>query len=1354
MVQMKYLGWCLCACVSVASASAAAPIAQNTGFEAEKPVEGWYVPANWSVLDGAGRKGSRALAWDCDDPKRFSYPSQRVTLEPGVRYAFGAWVKTERGKPSPQVCLGWCDATNKWIACTYATPAVDNDAHTDGWTRYEGHTPPLPANAARGILHAHMRRGDTGRVLFDDFLLAEEGSEMISYLVTSAYRNAFIRADGPIRFVAPLSLNVVRHPLNGLSAEFTFKGEDGRMVSRPADRFAADLAEMTCDAAQFACGTQQVTLCIRERSSGKVLASRSRRIIHSETPIRRHVAFDRLGRTLVDGKPFFPLGCFSGRMDAEDLAIYRKGPFNFFMPYGVVEKDDMDRYAAAGLMVAPCVMQKVHGLRYSVNSPFKTEAESHAWFRKHVADVGSHPALLAWFLVDEVPLAYVPNVASVNDLLEEIDPDHPTWTVTDKPHHARALLPCYDVIGMDPYPIGNKEDRADIGICSDWAWRTREGMFDMRPMWQVPQAFNWTWYRKDPRDIPPDVHMPTRQEMANMCWQGVAAGANGLCLYSYSSMRRKMKSAEFDASWADVCDVAREVKRMEGVLLSDGEPMALSDVPMDRLAVRAWNHGGRDWVLAVNRTKSPAKARLALPRAFRAIETALGGGASLEGASLVLDLPPLGYAFVALTPGETWAEELDRSFGIDGDRSIMKPRDCGLVNGHLSVNGWLEDVAEIRRLYAPPYFCDDLKLSFTFNGAKVAAKRHRWRPEVLVREGVADGWRISSRLYPIAGERALILEVEAKNEGAAARTMRIGHSMEGTPHYLAKWSFSSPHAHLPAWRGGVISHESGMNPAKVAYGASTWQFGAVTMKDVPPGESRKCHFALAIGPSGRIDPESTKAYWKEGQPAQRLLDDPVGDTVRRALAKPAATIAASIEAWRGRVRSLAGRVPRFETDDDGYRRLYTRSLLHFLLCEWNVDEFVVKPYYSTGGMFGCCMCSYLWNIGGPYRMWPLVAPEAIKEHLRVYMKLDLTRCYAFNPCDGGPVGPYYPINQEKMIFLIHAYVMETGDVAFLKESVDGRTVVQRVLDMALTHDDLTKDAVLADYGPRNDHLELRFGNLYNGEMPDMNLRRIVLLHLADSLCRLAGHDPKIDLVRRADALKRLCREKQWDAKRGWFVGKCSDGKPTCRWTIQMFKALGWGDWVMDGDAEAALVRHLMDPKEFLGAYGVHSLAKIDPAYDDWDVDNGGPGACVSFAPAVVDRLYADGRVKEAETILSRLKWLGDRLPYWGDSHYADRPDYRHSTPLQLNIEGGGISQTIIFGMFGIKVREDFSIEVAPHLPEGADRMSLQGVKLAGRVFDVVATMANGVEVTVEGRSLKAPLGGKVVVPAVRACKGM
>jgi glycogen debranching enzyme len=240
----------------------------------------------------------------------------------------------------------------------------------------------------------------------------------------------------------------------------------------------------------------------------------------------------------------------------------------------------------------------------------------------------------------------------------------------------------------------------------------------------------------------------------------------------------------------------------------------------------------------------------------------------------------------------------------------------------------------------------------------------------------------------------------------------------------------------------------------------------------------------------------------------------------------------------------------------------------------------------------------------------------------------------------------------------------------------------------------------------------------------------------------------VDLVARAAALKRLVKETLWDAKDGWFdnIDTGKGGRRDRRWTMQMFKALGWGDWAIDPDVERALVGHLMDESEFLGPYGLHSLSKKDPAYDVNDVDNGGPGACVSFAPAVVDRLYRSGRIEEAEKIFRRLWWLGGALPYWGDSHYADRMDYRRDTPLQNDIQGAALAQTVIFGLFGIEPKADGTIEVAPHLPKGVDRMNLRNVRLNGRILDIFVGRSQGVKVVVDGKTVSSPLGAAVTLP--------
>lgn len=665
---------------------------------------------------------------------------------------------------------------------------------------------------------------------------------------------------------------------------------------------------------------------------------------------------------------------------------------------------------------------------------------------------------------------------------------------------------------------------------------------------------------------------------------------------------------------------------------------------------------------------------------------------------------------------DPWAFRLNQSFAIDSRQCIIGANDLGLVNGHVTMNGRVEDVAQVKGLYAPPYFCGNFVLTLLFDGHRIAADHYIWRPESLMREGRDGNWRVCTRLVPVGGERAAILEVSVENVGPAAADLSVLFDVYGTVGRQEKWGFQKPFGES-GWKGGVFSLDS-VRPARVAVGWTLGGDSQVTMKAILPGEKRVFHLAFSIG-----------------------APEEASEIVRGCVRDPVAAIARSVAGWDLRIARLAARMPVFECDNPAFVRLYERSLLHLLLTEWDVESFALRPYYATGGMNGGCLCNYLWNFGGPYRLWPLLDPDALKAHLRTFLSLDLEKCFAFAPCDGSPLGPYYPINQEKIIFLVDAYVRETGDVEWLRDSVGGRSIIEWVVKMALTHDDITKDAVLADYGVAGEtHLELHGKALYDGVMPDLNLRRIALLHLADSLCRMAGYKPKADLVSRAEALKGLARRELWDEKEGWFRTRCSNGESTVRWTIQMFKALGYGRRVLDVDVEEALVAHLMNPAEFLGEYGIHSLSKRDLAYDESDVDNGGPGACPSFAPAICDRLYRDGRYREANKILSRLLWLGEKLPYWGDSQYADRPDYRRDTPLQCDIEGACLAQTIVFGLFGVRIGDDLSVSFDPHLPDGSDRMSLSGLRLTGKSYDVACDRQRGVRV--ESKSAENFLEGK------------
>ncbi len=671
-----------------------------------------------------------------------------------------------------------------------------------------------------------------------------------------------------------------------------------------------------------------------------------------------------------------------------------------------------------------------------------------------------------------------------------------------------------------------------------------------------------------------------------------------------------------------------------------------------------------------------------------------------------------------------------KMFAIRGKESIISPEDLGLINGKLTLNGYYVDIAEIRGLWAPPYYSRDFRFRMRFNGRPVRSSDYLWSPEMLTRYARSGAFQLTSKLVPAADRRGAVLVMEITNRSKKAENLTLQFEAAGLLGKHFHWGFNYP-------TGGEFTTakvEKGVlvlsaDDIQIRVGSSLpLDFvkpvcaGVMNTPDLKfaPGEKKVFYCCLAIAPA------------KEAKEVMEYL-----------LSDPEKAVQDARRHWKSRVDGMFARMPEFSSDNPAYEKLYHRSLLHLLLNEWNVPEFLLHPFYGTGSINGGCVCSYLWNYGEPWRLWSMLDPESAKAHLCTYLKLDLTECFSFHPDDGAAFGPYYPINQEKVLLLTYAYVTQTCDKGFLMEKVNGKRIIDHMIDQALMLDDLSKEAHLVDYGAGNHHLELRKKLRYDGIVPDLNLRRCVNYRIADKLCTIAGVTPPCDMVKRAAALRDAIHKELYSAADGWFYAN-ENGEKYHRYTMQMFKALGWGDWAMLPEAEKALTGHLMNENEFLGPFGIHSLAKNDPAYDERDIDNGGPGACPSFAPAIADRLYQSGNHTAGDEILRRLCWLGEYLPYCGDSHRADVRDYRRDTPLQCDIQGTGAAQTMIFGLFGITPTENFTVEISPHLPHDMNSMALTGVKLCGKVFDIICDK-DGFKVKCGKDIYSAAYGEKVVL---------
>ena len=626
-------GLAACAC------AAEGPIVRNGGFEDVKggATVGWNaVGRRYVYVDGAGRSGTRALAFENDDPKFYSFPGQRIELKAGKTYKYEVWVRTENLKgdeSGASICIEWSGPDGKWLGGSY-TSGVKG---TKDWTRVEGVTQPIPANARSFRVSPYVRKGLTGKAWFDDISVTPYVRPPVMGLYSSAYRN--VAASGPITFKAAVSLDADEYPLPATRGVLRYTGADGAR-HETATVIAGNEATATLDVAALAPGKQDVAFVL-VKGDGKEAASATCPFTRVVQMPERAVWFDEFGRTIVNGQPFFPLGMYWGGITTNKFEIYAKGPFNCLMPYASpTSKDLMDLCHAHGVKVIYSVKDVFSGTHWAPKG-VNTEADEVAYITARVSKFKDHPALLAWYLNDELPLSMLPRLSARRDLLEKLDPGHPGWVVLYQYSQIADYMPSFDVIGTDPYPIPRP-----AAMASTWTRATRKGTMGRKPLWQVPQAFDWAAYKKTPEEKKKN-RAPTEAELRAMCWQCIACGENGLVMYSWFDLWKEPNGVPFAQRWAEVCRVGQEIKEQIPVLLATGPAPSVSGAP-DELAVRTWGKDGAAYVLVVNTTDKPFTASLTLSEPFAAAQRVIGPAPTLAGTALGLALAPLEPALVRL----------------------------------------------------------------------------------------------------------------------------------------------------------------------------------------------------------------------------------------------------------------------------------------------------------------------------------------------------------------------------------------------------------------------------------------------------------------------------------------------------------------------------------------------------------------------------------------------------------------------------------------------------------------------------------------------------------------------------------
>jgi hypothetical protein len=273
-----------------------------------------------------------------------------------------------------------------------------------------------------------------------------------------------------------------------------------------------------------------------------------------------------------------------------------------------------------------------------------------------VAAYKNSPAILAWYLNDELPHKLVPQLEDYYQRTATADPSRPCFIVLCNKSELQYFPTTTDILGVDPYPI----PKDPITRVSSFVDKASAAVAGHKPVWLVPQAFGWYQYNSKNTDrghTPTEAELkdgraPTFEEERCMTYLGLVHGAKGLIYYCYYDMRLLPQYAEM---WGWMKKIAGEVKELEPVLLSPEDLGSVKTTPdSDPVHTSLKRANGRLYLLAVNSGAAPCHAQFDLKRVLPKEVTVMFENRTVPArrTKLEADFAPLEVHVYDLGPGK------------------------------------------------------------------------------------------------------------------------------------------------------------------------------------------------------------------------------------------------------------------------------------------------------------------------------------------------------------------------------------------------------------------------------------------------------------------------------------------------------------------------------------------------------------------------------------------------------------------------------------------------------------------------------------------------------------------------------
>jgi hypothetical protein len=360
----------------------------------------------------------------------------------------------------------------------------------------------------------------------------------------------------------------------------------------------------------------------------------------------------------------------------------------------------------------------------------------------------------------------------------------------------------------------------------------------------------------------------------------------------------------------------------------------------------------------------------------------------------------------------------------------------------------------------------------------------------------------------------------------------------------------------------------------------------------------------------------------------------------------------------------------------------------------------------------------------------MLDPAVMRKYLERWMSTDIHTCFGTEYITGGPVGPWYSVNDFAMSVLARDYLRWTGDTPWLDRAPEGageKRVVEYLLQYAENWKTFRQPGGLADYGGILNLLECV--STYVHQVASLNAGNVFSLRFAAEVMELRGESSRATALR--EEAVRLVADilPLYHEGKGFWRARFPDGRLVdVRHCYDFFTVINTIGESLTPKHKSEMVEFFK--REFHTPEWMHALScDDDDAMFSVRPDHQWTGAYPAWPPQAALALYRCGEDEFALEWLRGLSRSANQGPF-GQAHFVESivpPDAGGARKAPIDFpyitdwavsSGGSWVSAIIEGTFGVEAAINGGLTARPRFASLDPRSELRNVPFRGRLYHV------------------------------------